>query len=314
VRHFLLQRSLAALPVLLAALTLAFAMIHLVPGDPVRLLLEGAGGATAEQQEALRAQLGLDRPLVVQYLDFIGGVLQGDLGRSVRTGDEVSALIAAAVPPSAELAIAALVLAVVFGTALALAARVVRGGPVRTVLTAVPVLAVSLPGYWVGILLIQVFSFELGLVPATGTAGFASLVLPAITLGLPAAGLVAQVLGNSMAASGTDPYVLTARAKGAGHWHVQTRHVLRNAAIPAITIVGAVAGNLLAGAVVVETVFARQGLGRLTVEAIHNHDFPVLQGVVLLIGVVYLVVNLAVDALYAGVDPRVRVRSSRVGD
>ncbi|MGH3799909.1 MAG: ABC transporter permease [Pseudonocardiaceae bacterium] len=305
-RGFVFRRFLATLPVLLAVLTLSFAMMQLVPGDPVQMLLSGAGSPpTVDQEQQLRQQLGLDQPLKQQYLSFLGNVVHGDFGHSVRTGEPVATLIGAAAPASALLAGTALVLGLVFGIGVALLASVTRLALLRTILDALPVLAMSMPAYWVALLLIQLFSFQLGLFPATGNQGFASLVLPAVTMALPAAGVIAQVLGSELRAASTESYVVTARAKGASPWRVALRHMLRNASIPTITVVGTTVGNLLAAAVVAETVFARQGLGRLTVTAITSHDLPVLQGMVALLGVLYVLVSLLVDVLYAYVDPRV---------
>lgn len=308
----MLRRFLAALPVLLAAVTLSFAMIHLVPGDPVQMMLGGNGPApTPEQEQALRQELGLDRPIVEQYFGFLGGAARGDFGRSITTGTPVVGLIAEAAPGSALLAGFALLLGVLLGTAIALLAVQARWAPLRTALNALPVLAMSMPAYWVAILLIQLFSFQLGLFPATGDTGFVSLVLPAVTMSLPPAGVIAQVLGTGLREAHAESYVVTARAKGAGPWRVQLRHALRNASIPTITVIGTTVGNLLAAAVVAETVFGRQGLGRLTVNAITSHDLPVLQGIVVLLGVLYVVVNLLVDLVYAYVDPRVTAQRRR---
>ncbi|GAB3491366.1 ABC transporter permease [Amycolatopsis cihanbeyliensis] len=302
---FVLRRLAAVLPVLLAALTLSFAMIHLVPGDPVRTMLGAGGPPTLEQEQALRHELGLDRPIPAQYLDFLGNAVLGDFGRSINTGAPVADLIGAAAPGSAALAVTALALGCLLGAGGALLAEITRWRPLRTVLNALPVLAMSMPGYWVAILMIQIFSFQLGWFPATGQDGFAALVLPAATMALPAAGVIAQVLATGLRQAGAESYVLTARSKGAGPWRVQFRHTLRNASLPTITVVGTTVGNLLAAAVVAETVFGRQGLGRLTVTAITTHDLPVLQGMVALLGVLYVAVNLVVDVVYAYVDPRV---------
>lgn len=311
-RQFVLRRLFATFPVLLAVLTLSFAMMHMVPGDPVQVLLSGAGSPpSVEEEQRLRHQLGLDRSLLMQYLSFLGHAVHGDFGHSVRTGEPVSGVIGAAVPASASLAGLALAIGLVLGVAIALLASVTRWAPARAVLEGLPVLAMSMPAYWVALLLIQVFSFRLGLFPATGDAGFASLILPAATTALPVLGVIAQVLGQGLQVASTERYVVTARAKGASPWRVQLRHTARNACIPAITIVGTAVGNLFAAAVVAETVFARQGLGRLTVTAIISHDLPVLQGMVALLGVLYVLVGLLADVLYGYVDPRVTAQRRR---
>lgn len=305
-RRFVFRRFLAALPVLLVVLTLSFAMMQLVPGDPVQTMLSAQGAPpTAGQEQALRQQLGLDQPLPQQYLTYLGGILRGDLGRSVQTGEPVSSVIGSALLPSTELALAGLVLGVLFGGGLALLRAVTTFRPLKAVLNALPVLSMSMPAYWVALVLVEVLSFQFPLFPASGDDSVASLVLPAITISLPAAGVVGQVLGNGLEAALADGYVVTARAKGAGSWRVLLRHALRNASIPTVTLVATAIGNLLAASVVAETVFGRQGLGRLTVTAITNHDLPVLQGMVVLLGVLYVVVNLGVDLLYGWLDPRV---------
>ncbi|GAA3849499.1 ABC transporter permease [Saccharothrix violaceirubra] len=301
----MIRRLAAAIPVLLAVLTLAFLAMRLVPGDPVETMLAAGPPPTPEQEQALRHQLGLDRPVVEQYLDFLADAAHGDFGRSVRTGEPVGDVIAAVAPASVELAVAALVLALVFGVGIALLGRATRLRWLRAVCEGVPVVAMSTPGYWVALVLIEVFSFRLPLFPASGDHGFAALVLPAITVALPAIGVFAQVLGAGLAAVDAEAFVLTARAKGAGRWRVLLRHALRNASIPTITLVGTTVGNLLAAAVVAETVFARPGLGRVTLTAVTTHDLPVLQGVVALLGLLYVVVNLLVDVCYVLVDPRV---------
>lgn len=310
---FVGRRLASAVPVLFAVLTLSFLMMQLVPGDPVQTMLSAAGPPpTPEREQALRHELGLDRPLPEQYFGFLADAVRGDLGRSVQTGEPVVSAIADVAPASVELAFAALVLSLVFGVGIALLGRVTRFGWLRGLCNGLPVVFMSTPGYWVALLLMEVFSFRLAVFPATGDAGFAALVLPAVTLALPAVGVLAQVLGTSLAAVDAETFIVTARAKGAGPWRVLLRHALRNAAIPTITLIGTTVGNLLAAAVIAETVFARPGLGRLTLTAITSHDIPVLQGVVALLGALYVVVNLVVDLCYVLVDPR--VTSDRIRD
>jgi peptide/nickel transport system permease protein len=308
-RRFVFRRFLAALPVLLVVLTLSFAMMQLVPGDPVRTMLSAQGSPpTAAQEQALRHQLGLDQSLPHQYLDYLAGVAHGDLGRSVQTGEPVTSVIGAALPASVELALAGLVIGIVLGVGLALLRAVTTSRPLAAVLNALPVVSMSMPAYWVALVLVELLSFRFPLFPATGDDGLANLVLPAITISLPAAGVIGQVLGNGLQTALADGYIVTARAKGAGAWRVVLRHALRNASIPTVTLVGTAIGNLLAASVVAETVFGRQGLGRLTVTAIVDHDLPVLQGMVALLGVLYVAVNLLVDLMYGWLDPRVTSR------
>ncbi|HEY4018279.1 MAG TPA: ABC transporter permease [Pseudonocardiaceae bacterium] len=305
-RGFVFRRLLAALPVLLAVLTFSFLMMQLVPGDPVRTMLSAQGSPpTAAQEQALRHQLGLDQSLPAQYLNYLLGLAHGDLGKSVQTGQPVTEVIGGALPASTELAATALVFGLALGVALALLRALTNVKLLRTVLDAVPVMSMSLPAYWVALVLIEVFSFELPWFPATGDNGLDTLVLPAIAMALPAAGVIGQVLGNGLESALADDYVITARAKGASSWRVLLRHALRNASIPTVTLIGTTIGNLLAASVVAETVFGRQGLGRLTLTAITSRDLPVLQGMVALLGVVYVLVNLAVDLVYVWLDPRV---------
>lgn len=304
------RRAVAAVPVVLAALTLAFALLHLVPGDPVAILLNpanGGGGTTPEQEAQLRHQLGLDRPLLAQYGSYLLQTVRGDLGHSLQTGQSVTSLIAENAPASAALAAGGLVVGVVIGSALAFAAALTRVRLLASALTGLGVLTISMPTYWVGILLVEGLSFQLRLLPASGNGGLAFLVLPAVTLGLPVAGITSQILTTSLREALDEPYAAIALAKGAGRMRLVVRHALRNAAIPAMTVLGTSVGNLLAGAVVVETVFGRQGLGRLLVTAITNHDYPVVQGLIFVVAATYVVANVVVDALYAWVDPRVAV-------
>lgn len=306
--RYLLRRIGLAVAVLWAAFTASFVVLYLLPGDPVATM--AGGGLDGEpldpaQLAALQARYGLDRPPIVQYGDRLWAALHGDFGTSIQTGQDVGAAIMEALPSTAQIALCGLGFAVVAGGALALLATFTRARWLRQALLALPSLAVSLPVFWVGLLLVQAFSFGLGLLPSVGASGPAALVLPAITLGLPTGALVAQVLAKSLDQALAEPYVATARAKGVGRLAVHLRHGLRNAAIPALTVLGYVVGNLLAGSVVVETVFTRPGLGRLTVAAVGVQDIPVVAGVVVFAALVFVVVNLAVDLVYPVLDPRI---------
>jgi peptide/nickel transport system permease protein len=276
-----------------------------------------SGGLDAESADpariaALRHQYGFDRPPLVQYLDRLTAALHGDLGRSVQSGRAVTDELASALPATARLAATAIVLAVVAGAALALLAAGTRRPGLRQVLLSLPVVGVSVPTFWVGLMLIQVLSFRLRLFPAIGDQGWRSLVLPAVTLALPTGAQLGQVLAKSLLTELDDPYVETARAKGAGHARVLLRHALRNAALPPLTVAGVLVGVLLAGSVVVETVFARPGLGRLTITAVSCQDLPVVQGVVMVGSFAYVLTNLLVDLLYPLLDPRVVTVGRRV--
>lgn len=308
---YLLRRLGLAAVVLWAAWTVSFVVLYLLPGDPVATMASASDGEPVSPAElaALRARYGLDQPLPVQYVTKLWAALHGDLGTSFVSGQDVRTAVAEALPPTLQIAAAGLVVAVVAGTAVAVAATWVRSPWLRQVLASLPSLAVSLPVFWVGLMLVQLFSFSLGWLPSVGDRGPESLVLPAVTLGLPTGALVAQVLAKSLGQALDSPYVTTARAKGVGEAAVHLRHALGNAAIPALTVLGYVVGNVLAGYVVVETVFTRPGLGRLTVASVGAQDIPVVQGIVLFAALAFVVVNLLVDLAYPLLDPRVAVAS-----
>ena len=302
------QRVLQAAAVLWAAFTISFIVLFLLPSDPVSLAVDSAGSGTPADAAAiaeLQARYGLDQPVLVQYWHSLVGAVQGDFGLSIATGQPVTTAILDAVPSTLGLAGTALVLAVVFGAALAYAATYTRIPWLKNLLHALPPLGVAVPTFWVGLLLLQLFSFRLRWFPAFGDAGAASLVLPAVTLALPTGAVIAQVLATSMATTWKQPFVDVARAKGASRLRVQTRHVLRLSSIPAFTIAGVLVGTLLAGSVVVETVFSRAGVGRLTQTSVLAQDIPVVQGIVVLTSLVFVLVNLAVDLLYPLIDPRI---------
>jgi peptide/nickel transport system permease protein len=300
------RRLYAAVPVLLGVVTVAFGIVHLIPGDPVQIML-GTGGAFVdpEREAALRQELRLDRPLPDQYLAFLTALFRGDLGQSLQTGEPVTALIAEAAGPSLALAGTALLLGLLLGAGGAVLGQLTGSRVLRAVLSRLPVLAMSLPAYWVATLLLQVFSFHLGLVPALGSTGPRATILPAVTLALPLAGVIAHVLGSGLRTAERESYVLMARAKGATRTRVLLRHMLRNTAVPVVTLTGTTVGSLLGGAVVAETIFGRPGLGRLIVNALQHHDYPVLQGIAAFLGVTMILISLLVDVLYTYLDPRV---------
>lgn len=309
---YVARRLGQAVLVLWAAFTVTFVILYLLPSDPVSIMLAGGQGgeqSTADpaQVAALRAEYGLDDPLPVQYVHALWRTLHLDLGNSIQNGAPVTTLVGDAVPQTLALAASSFLLALVLGVGTALASTAVHRTWLRTLLQALPPLGVSLPTFWVGLLLVQVFSFRLPVFPALGNEGLASLVLPAVTLAVPVSASIAQVLARSLRTALAEPYVETARAKGASRARVHLRHALRNAAIPTLTLGGVVVGNLLAGAVVVETVFSRVGVGRLTVTAVNGQDIPLVQGLVLLAAAVFVAVNLVVDLLYPLLDPRLRV-------
>lgn len=315
--RYLLRRVAQGVFVLWAAFTLTFVILYLLPSDPVEIMLSAGGDQVAVDPavvEALRAEHHMDQPVHLQYLHTLGDALRGDFGTSVPTNEKVTTLIAEALPQTLQLAALAFVLSIVAGGALALLATFTQNRPARQLLLSLPPVGVSVPTFWIGLLLLQAFSFGTGWFPATGNKGFASLVLPAVTLAVPTAAVFAQLLAKTLSATWQQPYIDTAIAKGVPRWQIQLRHALRNAAIPVLTIVGITVGNLLAGAVVVETVFSRHGIGRLTEQAVAAQDIPMLLGLVVLAAAIFVVVNLLVDTIYPLLDPRIaRVRPVTIG-
>jgi ABC-type dipeptide/oligopeptide/nickel transport system permease component len=278
-------------------------MLHLVPGDPVMLLL--GDQASAEDIAELRSQLGLDRPLVEQYLVFVRRALQGDLGTSLRSGRPVLSEIQERFPATLQLTLAAIGLATTAGLLVGIATAVTRRRGVEFVLSVLPLIGLSLPTFWSGLLLISVFSLQLGWLPVVGDTSWRSLILPSIALALPTAAVVARMTRAQMLDALSQDYVRTANAKGLSQRAVVYKHALKAALIPVVTVLSLHFGALLGGAIIVESVFARPGLGRLAVNAILNRDFPVVQGVVLVSAVVYVFINLLAEFVYTLLDPRV---------
>jgi ABC-type dipeptide/oligopeptide/nickel transport system permease component len=304
---YITQRLIQAIPVLVGISVLSFLMLHLVPGDPVQIFA-GDKPLTPERAAELRHQYGLDRPLVVQYLDYAGHALQGDLGVGLRSQRPVLDSIMQALPGTAQLTLAALGMAAVFGISLGVIAAITHGTWLDTTVMAIAMLGISTPIFYSSLLLILFFSFTLTWFPATGQGGLERLVMPATALGLASSAVLARLVRSSMLEVLRQEYVVTARAKGLGPPLVVLRHALKNALIPTVTMLGLQLGALLGGAVVTETIFSRPGLGRLAVEGILSRDFPLVQGTVLFAAATYVLVNLAVDISYAVLDPRIRYR------
>ncbi len=306
--RYVARRLGQAVLVLWAAFTVSFAVLYVLPGDPVAIMA-GAGtqsGTTSPAQLAgLRHQYGLDRPIPVQYRDRLWAALHGDLGRSLTNGRPVATIIRENLPSTLVLTVCALAVAVLAGGTVALLATYTRARWLRQFLLSLPAVGVSLPSFWVGLLLLQLFSFRLHVFPAFGNNGPASLVLPALTLAVGASAVVAQLLAKSLGNALAQPYIETARAKGASRVRVQLRHALRNAAAPALTMLGVIFGELITSAVVTETVFSRTGLGSVTATSVQAENIPVVQGVVIVSAVVFVLVNLAVDLAYPLLDARV---------
>jgi len=302
---YLVQRLGSALLVMFGVVSLVFLLIHLIPGDPIEVMLgESASGA---DREALRAALGLNQPLPVQYLDYLGGLLQLDLGTSIHFRRPVSELLLERLPATGLLAAASLLVTVLLALPLGIMAAVRRNTIWDSGAMGFSMLGVSIPNFWLGPLLILVFSLWLGWFPVSGQSGFGSVVLPALTLGTGLTAVLSRMVRSSMLEVLGEDYIRTARAKGLPPHRVVLRHGLRNALLPVITLLGLQLGALLAGAVITETVFSWPGVGLLMIEAIQSRDYPVVQACVLLISLSYVIVNLLTDIAYAWVDPRIRL-------
>jgi len=313
-RRYAIKRLAQAVGVLWAAYTVSFLVLDFLPGDPVTAMASAgmdSGTVDPAQLAALRHEYGFDKPILVQYADYLGRAVRGDFGNSVSTGRPVSSTLADALPQTLQLTGAALLLAVLLGGGLAVVATYTSRRWLRQLLLSLPPLGVSVPTFWVGLLLVESFSFRLHWFPAFGNDGLRGLVLPALTLAIPTGAQVAQVLAKSLLTALDQAYVETARAKGAGRWRVHLRHALRNASLPALTVVGLLVGQLIAGSVVVETVFSRDGLGRVTAAAVTAQDIPLVQGVVVFGALIFVLTNLLVDLVYPLLDPRIVVASGR---
>ncbi len=302
---YLVQRLVLAIPVLLGVSITVFLMMHLIPGDPALAMLRGQPTVTEADIERVRHQMGLDDPIPVQYLKYMSRVLQGDFGESVKAHRPVLTMIGEQAWPTIQLAVAAMVAAVVIGVVLGTISALRQNTWVDSLSMLVALFGVSMPSFWFGLILIYVFSLRLGWFPVTGQGGWERLVLPAVALGMDFSAITARLVRSSLLEVLRQDYILTARAKGLREQVVISRHALRNALIAVVTIIGLQFGYLLGGAVVIETVFARQGIGRLAITAILSKDFPLVQGIVLLAALVYVGVNLLVDLSYSLLDPRI---------
>jgi peptide/nickel transport system permease protein len=329
---FIFKRLLLLVPILFGVTLVVFAAIHAIPGDPALLLL--GEKATPDALIALRREMGLDKPLVVQYANFMGQLLQGDLGRSVQTGNPVAWELLDRFPATMELAIAALFIAVGVGVPLGILAAVKRNSAIDYAAMSGSLLGVSMPIFWLGLVLMMIFSAWLGWLPFSQRAdillttprvtglmlidtllardlwafqdAIAHLILPAVTLSTVPMAIIARMTRGTMVEVLSSDYIRMARAKGLGEWAINFRHALKNAAIPIVTITGLQFGMLLSGAIITETIFAWPGIGSLSVGAIFTRDFPVLQGCAVLFALAFVLVNLATDVLYTLLDPRLR--------
>lgn len=303
----LLARLSAALVVILGICTLVFLLIHLVPGDPVEAML--GESAQSADREALRVALGLDRSVSEQYLNYLGRLIRLDLGESFQDRRPIASILGERVPATLELTAAALSLALVLALPLGVLAARHQGTGLDAGAMGLSLVGVSIPNFWLGPLLILIFSLWLGWTPVSGREGMSSLILPAITLGTGMAAILARMVRGSVLEVLGEDYVRTARAKGLSEGRVLWGHALRNAWLPILTLIGMQLGGLLGGAVITETVFAWPGVGSLLVEAIQSRDYPVVQACVLLVSLSYVLVNTLTDLVYSWIDPRIRWRT-----
>lgn len=302
---YIVRRLLIAVPVIWGVATIVFFLMRILPGDPAQMMLASVGG-NAEQIAKLRESLGLNDPLVVQYGKFMAGLARGDLGNSLRSNQPVTQEIAEQLGNTVQLTVASMAIALGLGIVLGVASAIWRQSWIDAAAMSVAMVGICAPNFWLGLMLISIFSFTLNWFPATGSEGLNRLILPAVTLGLGSAAVIARLVRSSMIDVLQQDYIAVSRAKGLAESRVMLGHALRNALIPAITLAGLQFGTLLGGAVIVETVFSRQGIGRLAVNAIVAKDYTVVQGVVLFVAAAYVLINLATDVLYMFLDPRIR--------
>jgi peptide/nickel transport system permease protein len=309
---YILKRLVSMVPVLLLVSVLIFSLIHLTPGDPVLVML--GEEATPEARDALRRQLGFDQPLPVQYGIWLGRVLQGDLGRSIRTNQPVSEAILQRLPVTLELSLLAMLVSLSIALPAGIVAAVRRNSRADLASTVFSLLGVSMPNFFLAVLLIFVLSLQLRWLPPIGYVNpfedlggnLKAMVMPALTLGTALAAVVARLTRSTLLEVLQQDYVRTAWAKGLREGVVIQRHAMKNALIPVVTVVGLQLGNLLGSAIVTETIFALPGIGRLVIDSIFQRDFPLVQGVVLYLALMFLLINLVVDLIYAYLDPRIR--------
>ena len=311
-RAFVLRRSLQALLVIFLSYTLTYFTLFALPGDPIYNKLHSPLNPIPESAVGpLEAYYGLDEPVLQQFVTSIGRLFQGDLGYSLVSGHPVTTLLGDAIPQTVALAGAALAIALVLALAIALLAVFAPWAPVRSVARLLPGLLLSVPSFVVGFLMLQLFSFELGWFSAIDSEGAKSYVLPAVTLAIAVAGPIAQVLMTGLAKAAREPFVTVLRAKGVPPVTIAGRHILKNGSIPSLTLLALTVGDLLAGAVVVETVFNLTGLGLITQQAARDQDTPIVMAVVVLVSAVYVLINLITDLLYPVIDPRIEIMGKR---
>ena len=302
---YILRRLLQMIPVMIGVTLVVFLIMQLVPGDPARML--AGEGASPEQIEAIRNSLGLNRPLWVQYFSYLGNVLQGDFGKSIVTSSPVLEEILIRLPTTIELALASIFVTISLGLVAGIVSATKQNTVADMSIMVVALIGVSMPSFWMGLMLMYYFSVELGMFPVAGWGTLSHVVLPAITLGSGGAAIIARMTRASMLEVIRQDYIRTARAKGVSEFKVVFKHALKNALIPIITVVGLQFGTLLGGTVLTESVFAINGVGQLIINAIRTRDLPLVQGTVLMISLIFMMVNMGVDVLYKMVNKRVEL-------
>ncbi len=305
ITRYALSRLIATIPTLIALTILVFLMLQLVPGDPAEIFL-GEKRSTPELLEQVRQDMGLDKPLHMQYLTYMSGVVRGNLGDSLFNKQPVLEQILDALPYTLTLALSALLISTVLGLTLGIVSALRHNTWIDSLAMGFALIGVSMPVFWLGLLMILIFSVNLKWFPPMGQGSLDRLVLPALTLGLLSSATLARLVRSSMLDALTDDYIRTARAKGLRERAVVTRHALRNALIPAVTVMGLQFGGLISGAVITETIFARVGLGKMYVESILNKDMTMIQGLTLVLALMIMLINILVDLSYAVIDPRIR--------
>ncbi|RMF79478.1 MAG: ABC transporter permease [Chloroflexi bacterium] len=303
--RYIANRLLQAIPTVILVTILVFLMLHFTPGDPAQVFL-GDRHSTPEQLERVRAEMGLDRPLYEQYLNYMSNVLHGDLGRSLITNFPVDDTILTRIPHTLELTLASMLISTVLGVGLGMLAALRHNTIIDTIAMAFALLGISVPVYWSSLLFILLFSVKLGWFPPIGQGSLDRLVLPAFALAFVSAGALARMVRSSMLEVLNQDYVITARSKGLSERVVIFRHTLRNALIPVVTILGLTFGNLVGGAVLTETIFARLGIGRMYVQAVVEKDFTLVQGTTLFVALSYVLINIGIDLIYVFIDPRIK--------
>lgn len=302
-KQYLWKRLVSGVIVLFGISLFAFALIHVIPGDPLRIML--GERATKEQMEELREKMGLNRPLVIQYTSYLSGVVKGDFGTSLKTGRPVIVEIEERFPATVKLAVSGTAIAVAIGVTMGILAAKFKDTWIDMLVTTLATLGVSLPSFWLGLIVIMVFSVRLGWFPVAGGSGLYDLVLPSLTLGVLASTMISRITRSGMVEVLSNDYIRTARAKGMEETTVLFTHAFRNVMITVVTVVGLQMAALLSGAIIIEQVFNWPGMGTLAIDAISSRDFPMIQGIILFMGIVYVAVNLMVDLLYGLIDPRI---------